>query len=255
MVQWQNHMVGARTKTIRRGTISHLQIPSLQPPKQQTETPIAHRCPPHATAPSPALRPNLSLRPPSTLTPPWTRNQWCPRAQKGGWHTAGLLYRPSPGRACLSPRPPNPETTAPNSPSNTDCRQGLARHSLTETVRKNALSSLLIRIKLPNKLWDANSLSFSSASRSSQDGPFCEVRPGCSDGHRWLYSFLQLYFFWNIKYTKKRLQPVSLPTKFITWEWLLICNEGIVLHFGECAYSLACWELDEKTHSTRTSVR
>lgn len=146
-VQWENHMVGPKTKTISSGSTSHLQIPPSQPPKQQTETLIAPQCQPHATAPSPAPRLNLSLQRPSSRTPQCSRNQWCPRAPKAGWRTTGPLYLPSPGRAYLSPRPQNPETT-PNSPSNTDCQQDLVSHSFPKTVRTTLfLLSGVIRMK------------------------------------------------------------------------------------------------------------
>lgn len=137
-VQWGNHTPGTRTKTISKRTTSHFQIPPSQPPNQQTETRIALQCPPHATAPTPAPRPNLSPQPPSPRILRRTRNQWCHRARKGGWHTTGLLYLPSPGRAFQSPRPPNPEITerALNSPSNTDRQQDRASNSPTKTVRK-----------------------------------------------------------------------------------------------------------------------
>lgn len=123
-VQWENH--GSRTKSTSRRTTSH----------QQTETLIAPRCPPHATAPSPALRPNLSLQPPSLCFPCRTRNQWCLHVLKGAPHTTGLLCLARLGRACRSPRTPETTETAPNSPANSDCQRDLASHCLTKTVRR-----------------------------------------------------------------------------------------------------------------------
>lgn len=163
---------------------------------------IAPRCPPHATAPSRALRPKIRLQPPSLRIPHRKRSQWCPRARKGQEHTVGLLYLPRYGRACLTRRPWNPETTetAPSSPSNTDRQPDLASHSLTKTVSKSLLTSLMVRLNWYNKWYDdANSFSFFSVSWRSQDGPFCEVRPSCSDGQRWLYNFLQLCIFEKCK--------------------------------------------------------
>lgn len=144
MVRWQNHMVGARTKTIHRGTISHLQMPSVQHANLQTETPNGPQCPPHASAPSPALRPNLSLPIRSPPIQQCIRNQWCPHAQKEGWRTTGLLYPPNSDWGCLSPRPRSPETIeiALNSLPNTGPLHGLASRSFRETVRKTLPSQL-----------------------------------------------------------------------------------------------------------------
>lgn len=63
-----------------------------------------------------------------------------------------------------------------------------------------------------------------------------EVRPGCTDGHPGLCSLFR-------KCTNKMLRPV-IP--------LIELLEGISLHFGSCAYSPLCWELDEKTDTTLT---
>lgn len=174
-------MVGVRTKTIHRGTISHLQMPSVQQANLQTETPNAPQCPPHATAPSHALRPNLSLPIRSLPIQQCIRNQWYPHAQKEEWRTTGLLYLPNPDWACLSPRPWSPETIeiALNSLPNTDPLHALASRSFRETVRKTLPSR---NYKFYSKLWNANSLSFSSVFRCCQGGPICEVRPESIDG-------------------------------------------------------------------------
>lgn len=122
---------------------------------------IAPRCPPHATAPSRALRPKIRLQPPSLRIPHRKRSQWCPRARKGQEHTVGLLYLPRYGRACLTRRPWNPETTetAPSSPSNTDRQPDLASHSLTKTVSKSLLTSLMVRLTTNDMMMQTLSLS------------------------------------------------------------------------------------------------
>lgn len=136
MVQWQNHMAEARTKSIPRGITSHHQITCLQPPKPQTGNLIDPLCPPHVTAPPPSLRTDCSLPLLSPPLPHCTRNQWCPRAQREGWVTIGLLY------LLNVPSCPNPGTTerALKFLLNTGHLQGLANHSLTETVRKTFFS-------------------------------------------------------------------------------------------------------------------
>lgn len=182
--QWGNHMaVGARTKTISRGTTSYFQIPCLRSPEEQKET-TAARYPPHATAPSPALRPKPSLQPPSPLNPQCTRNRWCPRAPKVGWHPTGLQCPASCVRVCLNPKPPNPETTekAPNCPSKTDHLHDLDSHNLTKTVSVSVTASrikLLTRQIITNLTMQTLCLFF-SVRWSCQDWPLCEVRPGCS---------------------------------------------------------------------------
>lgn len=118
MVQYQNHMVGARSKSIPRGIISHLQITCLGPPKVQTGNPIDLLCPPPATAPSPALKTDCSL---PVLK---QRNQWCPHAQREGWDTIGLLYL-SKFLSLL----------------NSGHLRGQANHCLLETVRKTPFLS------------------------------------------------------------------------------------------------------------------
>lgn len=135
-VQWENPMVAARTKTTTRKTISHPQKCLHVPLNQQMETLIAHRCPPHATAPSPAQRLNLSLQSPLHCILYHRRNRWCPLAQKEGWPKTDLLCLLSPDQAFQNLRPLNPETTerAPSCPANSGCRQDLASHSLKKTV-------------------------------------------------------------------------------------------------------------------------
>lgn len=139
MVQLQNHIAEARTKSISRGITSHLQITYLEPPKPPRENLIDPRCPHRVTAPSLALRIDCSPLP--VLSPPLphrTRNQWCPHAQREGWVTIGLLY------LLNVPSYPNPGTTerALKFLLNTGHLQGLSNHSLIETVGKSFFSYL-----------------------------------------------------------------------------------------------------------------
>lgn len=129
-------MAEARTKSILRGITSHLPITCSEPPKPQTGNLIDPLCPPRVTAPSPALRTDCSL---PVLSPPLTRNQWCPRAQRGRWVTVGHLY------LLNIPRHPNPGTSerALKFLLKTGHLQGLANHSQAETVRVNILFLLI----------------------------------------------------------------------------------------------------------------
>lgn len=131
-------MAEARTKSIPRGITSHLQITCLEPPKLQTGNLIDPPCPPRVTAPSPARRTDCSLPLLSPALPRCTRNQWCPRAQREGQVTIGLLY------LLNVPRHPNPGTTerALKFLLNTGHLQGLANNSLIETVRDGFFSFL-----------------------------------------------------------------------------------------------------------------